>query len=127
MVWPMISNRLNFANGIVLDAQSIRDKTVSDMKATGTVKGSEFADVYTHTLGDGSYTIDDLSYGSALDQLVFVGVNADDVTFSMNAGLDLVITLSNGETITITDHFDGTQYSGECLQFSRRHGAHRIF
>ncbi|XDA98361.1 calcium-binding protein [Sulfitobacter sp. LCG007] len=39
------------------------------------------------------------------DRLIFTDVNADDVTFAQNAGDDLVITMSNGETITILDHF----------------------
>uniref|UniRef100_UPI0027397D79 calcium-binding protein n=1 Tax=Ruegeria sp. HKCCD8929 TaxID=2683006 RepID=UPI0027397D79 len=95
-----------FADGIVLDAQGIRDKSVADMKATGAVVGSKYQENYLHTLGDGSYTIYDYSDRDYhIDHFTFTDVSAADVTFSQNSGQDLVMTLSNGETITIIDHF----------------------
>jgi len=103
----------------VLDAQTIRDKSVSDMKATGAVIGSEHAETYTHTVGDGSYTITDRSYVSAaVDTFVFTDVNAADVTFTQNAGQDLVMTLTDGEEITVVDHFRNNQWDMEEFAFA---------
>ena len=104
---------ISFADGTVLNVQAIRDKSVADMKATGIVTGSEQAEHYTHTSGDGSYTItdrDDYNDGGA-DRFTFTDVDVDDVTFSQNAGNDLVMILANGETITIIDQFQWWQYN----------------
>ncbi|WP_302479622.1 calcium-binding protein, partial [Ruegeria arenilitoris] len=37
---------------------------------------------------------------------------------SQNAGEDLVITLSNGETVTVTDHFDNSKEQMEQIEFA---------
>ncbi|WP_305851964.1 calcium-binding protein, partial [Ruegeria sp. HKCCD8929] len=108
-----------FSDGTELDAQGIRDKTVSDMKATGAVTGSRYEENYQHAQGDGSYTIYDSSDRSHyIDTFTFTDVNAEDVTFSQNAGQDLVMTLSNGETITIIDHFRGGSWDMEQIAFA---------
>ena len=112
-VYDYSIEQIVFADGTVLTSQDIRDKSVSDQKSSGTVKGSADVENYVHSLGDGSYRITDLSHGSNTDTLTFTGVNVGDVTFGVNAGYDLVVTLTNGETVTITDHFDGTQYSND--------------
>ncbi|MEW2918033.1 calcium-binding protein [Ruegeria sp. ANG10] len=110
---------IQFADGTELNAQAIRDKTVSDMKASGFVVGSSKVDNYVHTLGDGSYTISDGTGASFVkDKLTFTDVNADDVTFSQNAGQDLVIALSNGETITVADHFLNPNHDLELIEFA---------
>ncbi|WP_170547149.1 calcium-binding protein [Ruegeria arenilitoris] len=110
---------IEFSDGTVLGVQEIRDKSVADQKVTGFVRGSGYEETYYHTLGDGSYTISDKgSYSSYIDTLVFMDVNADDVTFSQNAGKDLVITLSNGEAVTIKDHFYSFTYDMELIQFA---------
>ncbi len=108
-----------FADGTVLTAQAIRDKAVADQKASGIVEGSYFAESYSHTLGDGSYTITDRSSASSFnDKLTFTDQLVDDVSFGRN-GFDLVITLSNGEVVTITSHFDASNdYDMEEIAFS---------
>ena len=111
--------QIQFADGTVLDAQGIRDKTVADMKATGAVIGSEHTESYRHALGDGSYTIKDYSISSVInDRLILTDLNAGQVTFWKNLGDDLVITMANGEAIIIADHFDGTYYDMEQIQFA---------
>ncbi|NNW63680.1 MULTISPECIES: calcium-binding protein, partial [unclassified Roseobacter] len=83
------------------------------------VTGTRFPENYIHSLGDGSYTItDESSSPSTIDRLTFLDVTATDVAFSQNAGGDLVITLSNGETVTITDHFASTHYDMEEIAFA---------
>ena len=110
---------VEFADGTLLDNQGIRDKAVADQKASGTVVGSSYAEGYVHSLGDGSYTITDYSsYAGENDKLTFTDVNASDVTFLPNADKDLVITLSNGETITIIDHFSGSTNRVELVEFA---------
>ncbi|WP_377194392.1 calcium-binding protein [Ruegeria meonggei] len=110
---------IEFADGTIFDTQAIRDKTVADQKASGVVMGSAFAENYAHSLGDGSYSISDSSaFGTENDKLIFTDVNAADVTFSQNAGQDLVITLSNGETITVTDHYTGSFWGLESIEFA---------
>ncbi|RVT87169.1 hypothetical protein DXV76_03540 [Rhodobacteraceae bacterium CCMM004] len=110
---------IEFADGTILTGQEIRDRTVADQKASGAVQGASGRDIFVHSLGDGSYTINDFSYDlSVNDRLVFTDVNADQVAFNQNGGHDLVITLSNGETVTITDHFDGLYEDMEEIEFA---------
>ncbi|UWR87835.1 calcium-binding protein [Phaeobacter inhibens] len=99
--------QIEFADGTVLNMEAIRNKSVADQKASGssTVIGSDFAETYTHALGDGSYRISDWDNNGRVDKLVFSDVNAGDVSFASTSGEDLVITLSNGERVTIANHF----------------------
>ncbi len=129
---------IEFADGTVLDLAGIAAKTISDQNGDGndvvrgsndadtfhggvgndTLIGGTGADTYIYSLGDGSDTIKDYSTRSEDDRLVFTDVNADDVTFSQNSGKDLIITLSNGDTITITDHFDNGWEDMELIEFA---------
>ncbi|XDA98360.1 Ig-like domain-containing protein [Sulfitobacter sp. LCG007] len=96
--------------------------TITVNPATGPVgnqTGTSGVDVYYHTIGNGSYSIQDLSYDASVnDRLVFTDQNASDVTFVQNAGEDLLITTSAGEVITIIDHFDGTYEDMELIEFA---------
>ncbi|QBY01426.1 hypothetical protein E2K80_12415 [Rhodophyticola sp. CCM32] len=111
---------IQFADGTVLNAQAIRDRTVADQKASGTVVGSRGQETFYHTEGDGSYTITDYGNSSSIDdRLVFTDLNADQVFFSHGAGNDLVITTYTGETITVTNHFaNGGNYDIEEFEFA---------
>ncbi|WP_208348979.1 calcium-binding protein [Pseudaestuariivita rosea] len=101
--WYIIET-IEFADGTIWDHAAMRNQMVSDMKATGTVVGTGWAETYVHTSGDGSYTIQETGYAN--DQLVFTDLNVGDVQFSHNAGNDLVMTTVGGEVITVTDHFN---------------------
>lgn len=112
---------VEFADGLVLFAEDIRNKSVEDQKSigAGTVFGTDFAEVYTHNLGDGSYTIVDNDNNHRTDRLIFEDVTEDDVTFASNDGEDLIITLQNGERVTVEDHFRENQdQSIEEIEFS---------
>ncbi|OED49119.1 hypothetical protein AB838_08180 [Rhodobacteraceae bacterium (ex Bugula neritina AB1)] len=76
-----------------------------------TLDGGRGADTYLYSLGDGSDVISEASNYNETDRLVFTDVNAEDVTFTMNAEQDLVVTLGNGDTVTVEKHFYGTQNS----------------
>ncbi len=91
--------------------------------------GAEDATAYTYTndnggtQGNGSITIyDDGDDTEAEDILVLEDVTADQVQFSQNADHDLVITMPNGETVTINNHFLqplGSSYNAiELIMFS---------
>ncbi|USG59738.1 M10 family metallopeptidase C-terminal domain-containing protein [Sneathiella marina] len=108
---------IEFADGTVLGLQGIRDKSVADQKISGMIRGSLFVENYRHSLGDGSYSIIEYSI-SGHDRLIFTDVNMDEVTFSQNSGKDLIITLSNGETVTIVDHFLNYNYDVSYIEFA---------
>lgn len=110
---------IEFSDGTVFHAQDIRNRSVEDQKSSGFVRGSGLDEQYQHDIGDGSYTIFDVSYGvTSIDELVFSDQLADDVAFSQNSGQDLLISASNGEVITITDHFRNDRYDMELIEFS---------
>ncbi|WP_371171725.1 calcium-binding protein [Aliiroseovarius sp. 2305UL8-7] len=116
-------DQISFSDGVTLGWQGIRDKSVADQKAggSGAVKGTEYAENYTHALGDGSYVITDYdpSNNSGVDTLTFTDVASGDALFSQGATNDLVITLSNGETVTINNHFDSDyDYGMDQISFS---------
>ena len=90
------------------------------MKASGRVVGPDHtATTYTHTLGDGSYTIEDYSRTSGQeDRLELIGINPSGVTVS-RSGYDVTLTLPNGETITLKDQLDGNgRYGIEDVVFA---------
>ena len=108
---------ITFADGTSLDAAGIRAKSVVDQKESGFVRGSKYGDDYSHNTGDGSYTIQET--GSGHDTFVFSELNADEVLFSHNAGGDLVMTMTNGEVVTVTDHFSNSGYESiETITFA---------
>ncbi|WP_195822607.1 calcium-binding protein [Roseobacter sp. MH60115] len=113
--------QIEFADGTVLNLQGIRDKSVFDQKVTGggTVRGSDLSEVYTHSLGDGSYRISDFDNDSRVDRLLFLDVNPEDVSFASSSGENLIITLANGERISVIDHFaESGSYAIEQIEFA---------
>ncbi|WP_170566492.1 calcium-binding protein, partial [Ruegeria atlantica] len=129
---------IEFADGTVLDLAAITAKAIADQNGDGddvvrgsngndtflggsgndTLNGGGGADTYIYRLGDGNDVISDFSGRNENDRLVFADVNADDVSFSHNAGQDLVITLSNGDTVTVTDHFRNAYNDMELIEFA---------
>ena len=106
---------------VTLNLQETRDKTVFDMKPSGTVIGSALRENYFHTLGDGTYVITDFDPGgqTADDTFTFTNVGVNDVQFRHQITNELVMTLSNGETITVTNHFDeDSDYQIEFIKFA---------
>ncbi|MGB3315310.1 MAG: calcium-binding protein, partial [Albidovulum sp.] len=103
----------------------VRDRSVADQKAAGytTITGTEQAENYFHSLGDGSYTIHDYDPGklTATDVFVFTDVNASDVTVQrlQSDPNDVVLTLSNGEQITFENELHTSyDYGVESIQFA---------
>jgi len=111
---------ITFADGVSYDYQDIRNQTVSDMKSTGVVTGTELTEHYVHTSGDGSYTITDFDIynNTGTDTLVFTDINSTDVTFTHTSN-DLIIGLGNGETVTINNYYDvDYDYAIESITFA---------
>ena len=71
--------------------------------------GSRFDDHYTYDLTMGSATITENSGSNHfdLDKLVLTDQTQSDVTIGRSPGDDLQITLSDGDVITVVDHFLG--------------------
>ena len=107
--YDYVIDQIIFADGFVMGWQVARDRVVAAQKAAGLVEiiGSELAENYVHTQGDGSYTILDRDPGvnSGNDTLTFVGVTSETATFVRSSADDLIITLANDEMITIKGHF----------------------
>ena len=101
-----------FADGTVWNRTDVEAEVVKAMKASGLVVGGSGSDTYVHTLGEGSYTIRDYTYYSGrVDQLTFTDVNPDGVTVS-RSGDDIILTLSNGEALTLHKQLKSGGYYG---------------
>ena len=114
---PNAIEEIEFADGTVWSKQDLRLRMVADMKTTGIVVGTWQDDTYHHTLGDGSYTIADPDFGPSSDRLIFTDGNPDEVTVSRN-GEDAVLTLANGETVTLIHQFRNADYGIEEIEFA---------
>ncbi|MBO9399165.1 calcium-binding protein, partial [Shimia sp. R9_2] len=129
---------IEFADGTVLDLAGITAKSIADQNGEGddlvlggigddvfsggtgndTLNGGDGADTYRYTLGDGNDVITDFSYFSDNDRIVLTDQDAADVTFLQNDDHDLVITMSNGDTLTVIDHFANIQEDMEEIEFA---------
>ncbi|MEP4857537.1 MAG: calcium-binding protein, partial [Lentilitoribacter sp.] len=129
---------VEFADGTTLGLAGIATKLIADQTTDGddTIKGSNLddlitgglgddlieggkgADTYVYALGDGHDVIEDYDGSAVNDKILFSDLNADDVTFNRNSGDDLVISTSDGGTITVTDHFDNGAEDMEVIEFA---------
>lgn len=115
--------QISFADGITLDAQGIRDRSVADQVASGIVTGTMLGENYFHASGDGSYAItdEDLHSQSGTDTLTFTDVGFEAVTLHRE-GDDLFITMTDGGTvdvITIINHFQANgDFALETITFA---------
>ena len=110
---------ITFDDGTVWAAQTLRDKVVQSMKASGYVIGSELAETYRHTAGDGSYTIDDYSALGAPDRLKFTNLASTEASFDLSGTTDIKVTLTNGEVITLLSQLDTSgQFGVADIEFS---------
>ena len=112
--------QIQFADGSLLDSQAIRDKAAQDMLASGTVYGTNHNETYSYDLTMGSATITENSGRNHfdLDKLVLTDQTQSDVTIGRSPGDDLQITLSDGDVITVVDHFLGGARAMEQIVFS---------
>ena len=80
-----------------------------------TVYGGKGDDIYLYNLGDGSDTINDFK---GADSLRFgAGISADDIGVSANDS-DMLITLSDGQVITIIDWYSAGSSRIEQFEFA---------
>lgn len=73
--------------------------------------GMEGADTYLFKTGDGNDWIHESSTVAAIDKVVFAtGIGPDDVTIGRGPGsLDLSLSFSSGDELTVIGQFDGTE------------------
>ncbi|MFK7945454.1 MAG: calcium-binding protein, partial [Paracoccaceae bacterium] len=101
---------ISFADGTTLNRREIRDRMVSDLKLTGSVVGTQLGESYTHSDGDGSYTLSDFDSGnfSGTDVLTFVDLDPAEVTFSRSGDNLLITSNISGDVITVDRFLEST-------------------
>ncbi|TNJ38211.1 calcium-binding protein, partial [Phaeobacter sp. B1627] len=110
-----------FDDGTTWDQQAIRNRMVADQKATGTVVGTDNNENYTHSLGDGSYSVTDYDYHTGNDTFQFVDVSSTDILVQrlQSDPNDVVMTLANNEQITFLDQLHSSNdYGIESFEFA---------
>ncbi|WP_316862479.1 calcium-binding protein [uncultured Cohaesibacter sp.] len=82
------------------------------------LNGGDGADSYVYTLGDGNDVITDKDYSSGvIDQIILHGMTAEEIALSRGNSNSLVITMSDGGTITVYRQLYGSQYGVEQITF----------
>lgn len=102
---------ITFASGETLTpaqmAQVYIDQEMARGGTAGSVSGTKFSDTYTYT--GGTIAISE-TYGGGTDNIVFVGLNQADVSFTQ-AGNHLVVTvIATGDQVTVTSFFDNVGF-----------------
>jgi len=90
-----------FMDGPV-DKATIWTRSLNDSKSTGSVDMSRYADSFSHTNGDGNYTVRGNRDGT--DELVFTNQSFATATIFRD-GDTLQITTSTGDVVRIYDYF----------------------
>ncbi|WP_208994606.1 calcium-binding protein, partial [Pseudovibrio sp. WM33] len=99
---------IEFSDGEVWDRKGLLSAIAEDMKASGAVEGSRWAETFRHSLGDGSYSIEgEQNLNGYIDNLVFTDVNSTEVTV-INVDGNAVISLPNGESVTLVGYFQAS-------------------
>jgi len=89
--------------------------TITGDLGNDTLIGGKGDDTYLYNLGDGSDTIND---SKGADSLRFgAGISADNISVSTNDN-DMLITLSDGQVITITDWYSADSSRIEQFEFA---------
>jgi Ca2+-binding RTX toxin-like protein len=83
-------------------------ETIDGQGGNDYLHGGGAGDTYIYAVGSGSDNIDENSGDSGTDVVKLVGLNASDVTFS-RSGNDLLVQISSsGETLKVSNQFNGT-------------------
>ncbi len=85
-----------------VDKATIWTRSLNDSKSTGSVDMSRYADSFSHTNGDGNYTVRGNRDGT--DELVFTNQSFATATIFRD-GDTLQITTSTGDVVRIYDYF----------------------
>ena len=94
------------------------DDTLNGGKGDDYLEGGTGNDTYLYAKGDGNDTI--YNYGKGKDQqdtLSFTDLNANEVTAGRR-GDNLLLTIDDGSTLTIKDHFKGSDYALQRIEFA---------
>jgi len=95
--------------------------TISGGLGNDTLNGGTGNDTYLYSLGDGNDTIVDYTYGGSNDVLIFNDVASTSVTVRRLGSdpNDVVITMSNGEHVTLQDQLiANNRYGVEQIVFA---------
>ncbi|MEJ2756351.1 MAG: calcium-binding protein, partial [Gammaproteobacteria bacterium] len=108
---------IHFGDGTVWTIEDLAVAQAESAKSSGIVFGSGYSDAFTHSQGDGSYFIQELTSNNS-NTITFDDVTSDDVTI-YQSGDDAIIKLANGEEVQIADQFlKDTQHPIDSLKFS---------
>ncbi|MEJ2743973.1 MAG: calcium-binding protein, partial [Gammaproteobacteria bacterium] len=108
---------IHFGDGTVWTIEDLAAAQAESAKSSGIVFGSGYSDAFTHSQGDGSYFIQELTSNNS-NTITFDDVTSDDVTI-YQSGDDAIIKLANGEEVQIADQFlKDTQHPIDSLKFS---------
>lgn len=113
-----------FADGTTWNVTTLLQERAANQKSDGAlIEGTSSFETYTHTKGDGSYTISDYDTDSFPatandDKLILTDSLPDEVTV-LRADNDAILLLDNGETIRIDQAFSsGDDWHIETIEFS---------
>ncbi|MDX2359145.1 calcium-binding protein, partial [Dietzia sp. PP-33] len=93
-------------------------ETIDGLAGDDILNGGSGGDIYIFRVGSGNDTIQETGSNSGNDVVRLAGLNAHDVDITKN-GNDLSIRiLSSGETLTVKDHYLGSNTGIEYIQFA---------
>ena len=94
------------------------DDRLEGGEGNDTLRGYQGSDTYVWGSGLGNDIAEEAYFGTGIDVIELTNLNEEDVTFG-RLNSDLVITATaTGETFTIKDHYNGTAYEVETIQFA---------
>ncbi|MBU1287914.1 MAG: hypothetical protein KJ871_09340 [Alphaproteobacteria bacterium] len=96
------------------------DDVLFGAEGDDTLQGNDGDDIYVWRIGDGSDEINERGFSADtadLDSLYLSSVNVADVEFSRTGNDLLVAHLPTGAVISVDDHFKGSAYGVEHVEF----------
>ncbi|MEJ2743972.1 MAG: calcium-binding protein, partial [Gammaproteobacteria bacterium] len=105
---------IHFADGSTWGLPELLSAWHSDLQSHGFVAVPSSWETFTHTKGDGSYTLikSEASFSYLRDKLVFTDVVPSEVTV-VHQGNGVVLKLENGDEITLADLFTPIDFEVE--------------
>lgn len=108
------------ADDVVMSIADARVKALKDMKATGRVVGSTFADHFTYLPTDISPMSVSAGYGSQslIDVLDLSSYQSATTTFARGVNSSLVLTFDTGQVLTVRHQFANLNHGFESVVFA---------
>lgn len=96
---------------------SALNETINGGGGNDVLRGNDGADTYTYSTGDGSDLIFDGGTDSAIDKLVFTGINSNNITLTVDRSTSSMILHIGSATIQLQDQISGGGYGIEQIIF----------